>query len=222
MKLLGIDTTGIVTTAVLQNDGVFSCVEIPFKKHSENLFPALEKLLGDNKVNIKDIDCFGVVVGPGSFTGIRIGLAVIKTFAYVFGRKVIKVNSLEALAYTKFGTKLKGGFWCALDAGAGKAYAQEFKAGFEQVTGPKLIEVKDLAGVVNASDAKLVITPSPQLFEGVSIVVEEANFTPEALGELFKARVNANELIEYTEVNPLYLRLSQAEINIGLREGDAC
>ena len=216
MTLLGIDTTGIVTTAVLIKDGAISFVEIPFKKHSENLFPAIEKLLSENTVQIAEVDYFGVVVGPGSFTGIRIGLSVIKTFAYVFGRQVVAVNSLESMAYNNFGSTDVSTFWVAQDAGSGKVYAQRFGASAKPESNPKLFTLDEFAKIVNGLR---VFSPTPDVFNSVGVLTEGLAQNPKALGELFKVKLEAREAFDYAQVNPLYLRLSQAELNIGLKEG---
>ena len=222
MKLLGIDTTGIVTTVVYNNDGVVSCVEIPFKKHSENLFSALEQLLAKNDIPLEEIDCFGVVVGPGSFTGIRIGLAVIKAFAYVHGRRVVPVNSLEVIAYNKFGITSPEPFWACIDAGAGKVYAQYFNTSLLEEGLPQLVELQSLAKVLKNSGTGKLVTTTPEVFDGLDVQVSEVMLRPEALAELFKAKFEAGALVEHATANPIYLRLSQAELNIGLKEGVPC
>lgn len=68
------------------------------KSHSKNLLTQIEKLLEKNGVSPADIDVFGVVVGPGSFTGIRIGVATINAFAAALGKKTVSVTGPELFA----------------------------------------------------------------------------------------------------------------------------
>ena len=68
------------------------------EKHSESLLPQIEKLLISANVSINDIDAFGCVTGPGSFTGIRIGLSTVKAFNAVTGKPIYEGNVFEILA----------------------------------------------------------------------------------------------------------------------------
>ena len=94
MKVLSFNTTGSGTEFCLQKDDEMFFLETEFSKHSETFFPLLDNFLKQNDTDLKDVDVFGVVVGPGSFTGIRIGLSVVKMFSYVFQKKCVAVNAL--------------------------------------------------------------------------------------------------------------------------------
>lgn len=100
MKILAIDTSSsICSVALLENDKLIDKNELnDGKTHSENLMFLLDELLKKNKINIKEIELIAVCVGPGSFTGIRIGVASIKPIAEVLNIKVASVTSLETLA----------------------------------------------------------------------------------------------------------------------------
>lgn len=100
MKILAIDTSSeICSTAVLEDEEVIDENNLDNgKTHSENLMPLLDELLKRNNINIKDIDLLACSVGPGSFTGIRIGVSSIKPIAEVLKKNVASVTSLETLA----------------------------------------------------------------------------------------------------------------------------
>ncbi len=68
------------------------------KKHNSVLLGYIDRLLRKNNVDIKDIDVFGVVVGPGSFTGIRVGVATVNAFAMANDKKIVEITSLEQLS----------------------------------------------------------------------------------------------------------------------------
>lgn len=100
MKILSIDTSSsICSVAILEDDNLID--EINFndgRTHSENLMPLIDTVLKRNSLDIKDIELISCSVGPGSFTGIRIGVATIKPIAEVLNIKVASVTSLEILA----------------------------------------------------------------------------------------------------------------------------
>lgn len=100
MKILAIDTSSeICSTAILENEEIIDENNLDNgKTHSENLMPLLDELLKRNNIKIKDIDLLACSVGPGSFTGIRIGVSSIKPIAEVLDKKIASVTSLEALA----------------------------------------------------------------------------------------------------------------------------
>lgn len=100
MKILSVDTSSsICSVAILENDIVLKELYIDDAlTHSTKLMPLIDELLNSQNITIKDIDLFACGIGPGSFTGIRIGVSTIKAFADVTNKPVIGVNSLEALA----------------------------------------------------------------------------------------------------------------------------
>ena len=100
MKYLAFDTSATrLTVAVGGNKKVAKGVEECFHSHSVVLMPEIENCLMQAETELKDIDIFACSVGPGSFTGIRIGVSTAKAFAYALSKKVLGVTSFESLAY---------------------------------------------------------------------------------------------------------------------------
>ena len=100
MKYLAFDTSATrLTVAVGGNKKVAKGVEECFHSHSVVLMPEIENCLMLAETDLKDIDVFACSVGPGSFTGIRIGVSTAKAFAYALSKKVLGVTSFESLAY---------------------------------------------------------------------------------------------------------------------------
>lgn len=97
MNILAIDTsTDKIVLALRKGDANFFYVgEEGCKKHNAILLENVDSLLEQGNVQLKDIDVFCAVVGPGSFTGIRIGVATINAFAMSTGGKIVEVTSLE-------------------------------------------------------------------------------------------------------------------------------
>lgn len=102
MKILAIETSCDICSVSLLEDNnlILELKETAVKNHSESLMPLIDKLFKETNTSLKDIDLFAVDNGPGSFTGIRIGLSTVKAFCDVTKKPCIAVSSLEALAYT--------------------------------------------------------------------------------------------------------------------------
>ncbi len=101
MLILAIDTSTNVGTVALYSDetGLVGEITINIKRtHSENIMTAIDDLLKITEHTIKDVDKFAVSIGPGSFTGIRIGVAAAKGLAYSTGKPIAGVNELDAIA----------------------------------------------------------------------------------------------------------------------------
>lgn len=101
MKILAIDTSTMTATcAVLENERVLGEYSLDQDlSHSENLVPIIKEVLDNLNLKIRDIDLFGVAIGPGSFTGLRIGIATMKSFAHVFHKPIVGISTLEGLAF---------------------------------------------------------------------------------------------------------------------------
>ncbi len=100
MNYLAIDTSGPwLTVAVGGEKKAAEFIPDCSLNHSVVLMETIEKCLKKAGLKAEDIDVFACAVGAGSFTGIRIGIATVKAFAFAFGKKVLKVTSFESLAY---------------------------------------------------------------------------------------------------------------------------
>ena len=101
MKILAIDTSSdCCSVAILEDDKIIKEIELKDEKtHSQKLMPLIDSLLKACHYNIKDFDLFACSKGPGSFTGIRIGISTIKAFADATNKPIIGISSLKSLAY---------------------------------------------------------------------------------------------------------------------------
>lgn len=101
MKILAVDTSALTATAAILSDGIIIgeiCVTTKLT-HSQTIMPMIDDLLKRTSLDISDIDLFACSTGPGSFTGLRIGIGTVKGLSYGLGKKVCAVSTLEALAY---------------------------------------------------------------------------------------------------------------------------
>ena len=137
MKWLAVDTageTGSVALAQGESDGqikVLGSLDLPRRTFSVRLIPAISDLLQQNRIALADIDGFAVVRGPGSFTGLRVGLSAVKAMAEATGKPVIALSRLAVMASLQSQAPL---VHCVLDAGRGEYYSGVYRdAGWECV-----------------------------------------------------------------------------------------
>lgn len=101
MKILGIDTSAKTSSVGLVEDG--KVIDEVFVNegltHSETIMPMIDKLLKNNNICVDDIDAFAVNNGPGSFTGVRIGVAVVKGMAFKGNKDCFEISTLDSIAY---------------------------------------------------------------------------------------------------------------------------
>lgn len=100
MRILSITTSSnICSTAILEDNVILKQLNIAnAKTHSENLMPLVKQILSDTKLDLSDIDYLACDIGPGSFTGIRIGISSIKSISEITNLPICAVSSLEGLA----------------------------------------------------------------------------------------------------------------------------
>ena len=135
MKILAVDTAGKTAgVAVMEDDRLLYEVYLDAGlTHSETLLPMVDAALKACRLSCADIDLYGVNAGPGSFTGLRIGLAAVKGLAFPRHTPCAPVSTLEALAAGHLG---EGTLLCALDARRGQVYS----AAFDLATHARLLD----------------------------------------------------------------------------------
>lgn len=103
MKILSIDTSSnLCSVAILEDTTLIKKLELNNGlTHSETLMPLIKQILDENNISLKDIDLLVSDIGPGSFTGLRIGIATCKAFSDSINIPCIGISSLEVLAYNK-------------------------------------------------------------------------------------------------------------------------
>lgn len=196
MMLLAIDTSSALATAALFRDGALVAEREADagKKHAETILPLIDALLEENGARIGQIDLFAVDIGPGSFTGVRIGVSLVNALAYANGKRVVPVDSLHALARSAEETKKPV---CAMiDARNGNAYAALYQQGrtliepCAVVIEPFLVKLPREAVLIGDVRTENAIVPRARFVGEAALLTQDA------------AR---------DEVEPLYLRPSQAE-----------
>ncbi|GIO25042.1 tRNA (adenosine(37)-N6)-threonylcarbamoyltransferase complex dimerization subunit type 1 TsaB [Oceanobacillus sp. J11TS1] len=223
MKILAMDTSNqVLSVALLEDKQIIGEITTNIaKNHSVRLMPAIEKLMQDVHVQPSELDRIVVAQGPGSYTGVRIGLATAKTMAWALNIPVIGVSSLETLAYQ--GTLFEGIICPFFDARRGLVYtgAYHWKNGkLETVMEEENILMTEwLTKLKNQEEKVLFISPDIASFEELiiehlqdkAIIADTSLRLPKAshLALLGSER----EADSVHALVPNYLRLAEAEAN---------
>lgn len=221
MLILSVDTTAVVCSAALSRDGITlgECTVNSGNTHSVTLLPMTEQLLHFCDLSLDDIDAYAVSVGPGSFTGVRIGAAAVKGLAFAKNTPCIPVPSLEALAYNLAGQR---GIICpAMNARRGQVYTAVFRSdgkNLKRLHPDSALEVSSLEKLLSEYDEDIYFCGDGyELVCGLS-----KNETPERLRLQSAASVAAvaRKIWDETEdknvfspdaLAPVYLRKPQAQ-----------
>ncbi len=230
MNLLAIDTAGKTAAVAVLRDEVllYEAAANNGLTHSETLLPMVDTALKACGLRCADIDLYGVTAGPGSFTGLRIGLAAVKGMALPRQTPCAGVSTLEALAWGMAG---QGTVVGALDARRGQVYW----AGFDLATHDRL--TPDAAAPVQALENFVAGCKKPLFFvgDGAALCYNRFSELPGVLpcpqplrvlrgsGVALAARrmLQAGRTVPPAELLPDYHRLSQAERERAEREGRA-
>ena len=224
MKILAIDTsTNVASVAVVEEGRLLGEYTVNNKKktHSQKLMVMVDTLLNDIETDISEIDVFAAAVGPGSFTGLRIGVATVKALAHACKKPVVGVSTLEALAYNvPFCEHI---IVPVMDAGKNRVYAASYiwDEGFRVLGEPEAITIEeciescgDLLDTVFVGDGAIVHKEyiEKQLEERAFFAPANANEQRAAsLACCAYEKYKNGEVLEYNELNPVYLKKSQAE-----------
>lgn len=101
MKILGIDTSGKIASVAIcdENTCLAQTTVVTKLTHSQVILPMIEKVLSDATLTLEDIDYFAVADGPGSYTGLRIGISALKGMCFTLGKQCTGISTLKSLAY---------------------------------------------------------------------------------------------------------------------------
>jgi len=217
MLLLATDTSGkhgSIALARCEPDGACDIVEIvPLAggTFSAQLVPQIAALLTKHNFDKQQIDAFAVASGPGSFTGLRVGLAAIKALAEVLAKPIAAVSLLEAVAMAG---GVEGDVIAALDAGRNEVYAGEYEVGASAKRHSERLLTRD--EFRDAAMAKTVITPDKTVAEvarRVALkVVEIEHPRSDAIARLGWHKILTGETVSPEALDANYIRRSDDEI----------
>ncbi len=221
MTILSLDSTSITASVAVTKD-TMTLAENYINNgltHSQTLMPLVEKTLSESNINIDDIDFFAVTNGPGSFTGVRIGISCVKGMADVLDKKCVKVSTLEAIAEP---LKDTDAVVCAvMDARCNQVYTALFDGG-QRLCEDKSVLIDDLGDELKSYNKKVIF-----IGDGASLCYEKLNGSLDnselcdekirfihasSIGRLAEEKIkNGEEPVNSANLVPFYLRLPQAE-----------
>ena len=225
MLLLGIDTsTFFGSIALTDSDKVIAEHNVNLKTtHSERLLPGIKNLLQETGFTLKQINAIAITIGPGSFTGLRIGLSTAKALAAATGKPLIGVSTLDVLAAGVFAGE---GLICAvLDARRGELYT----ALYRNNPAGQLVRESEYLNLPPKKILKLI--QEPVLFVGDGLIaygdllqqssLQKATFAPmeynypraSTLCRLAVKKFSEKKTILPGDLQALYIRPSDAELS---------
>jgi tRNA threonylcarbamoyladenosine biosynthesis protein TsaB len=221
MILLAIDTSGpqgsIALARAPEDERSPSELEIldliPLEggTFSAQLVPQIAGLLAKHGLNKADVDAFAAASGPGSFTGLRVGLAVIKALAEILGKPVAAVSRLEALARA---AEVRGTVLAALDAGRGETYAGLYD--IQEVAQMRSERLLTNAELLAEAAGQILVTPDSKLAEAARIaglqIRQIESPRSDAIARLGWEKISRGETVSPEHLEANYIRHSDAEI----------
>ncbi len=224
MRILAIDSSATAASAALVDDGkVLGEFYINTSlTHSQTLMPMIDNVLNCTRTDLDSVDLFAVSAGPGSFTGIRIGVASIKGLAMAQNKPCVGVSTLEAMAHNL--EHLECTVCAVMDARCGQVYNAIFKAhagSLERITPDRALSIDDLAQECEnyskplflVGDGAKLCYNNEKFKNGNAILPPEPLIYQRACG-VAKSALTAYEhggAVTPAALMPIYLRLPQAE-----------
>ena len=207
-NFLAIDTSNNHLAVLAAKNGIVHSVFIPdcAMKHSVSIMPAVEEALQKADLRLEECDFFAAVVGAGSFTGIRIGISVVKGFCLAFGKPALPVTSFDVAAYNALDGEPQKQL-CLVDALHDCYYACGYQKG-EVVFQPAYLEEEEVLRLAEEGYTLVSCTRLP-LEEKVPVLAAD----PCKGLERAVLALSAEE--KFGELTALYVRKSSAELNLG-------
>jgi tRNA threonylcarbamoyladenosine biosynthesis protein TsaB len=230
MLILGITTsTARVGCAIGGHEGILGAVHSSRgKRHAETLTPAIEFLCRQTRVELSDIGAIAVDLGPGMFTGLRVGVAAAKALSHARRLPMIGVTSLDLLAFALRHSNRR--IVCAIDAGRQEIFHASYRqspGGVQRITEPTVGTADDLAADLAAGNDEVLLVGDGALryreaFDRIArLEIGDSGVAHPSAGSLVQlahARALREDFVGPMEVTPLYLRKPDAEIGWATRD----
>ena len=205
MKVLIVDSSKKrANVQVITEDRVAGHTLDETEKHSENLLFRIDEVLNRCDIELNDIDVYASVVGPGSFTGIRVGLSTIKAFNLVNNKKLVSLNAFEP-----FTTAVRNGV-VLLNSTRTSFYYAVIKN--SRIIEMDLVNLENIDSLINGK--KVYMLDFEKYIELKDYNISYIDNYSELLRDAVQNKIKRSEFVADNELEPLYLQLSQAEIQL--------
>ena len=229
--ILGLDTSAKAASAAICRDGkIIAQTQLNTRlTHSQTALPMVQSLLDCAKMTLDDIDCLAVSAGPGSFTGIRIGISAVKAISFTLDKPCIGASTLESLARNMTGTS---GIVCpVMDARCKQVYTAMFELDaesgrFERLFADEAISIdtlekrlKETPRVKNSEKSVILVGDGAEMCYNIMKAETDVALAPPMLVNqtgygvcmAAEAAIERGEAVTAQRLMPVYLRLPQAE-----------
>ncbi len=220
MKILAVDSSAkACSAAVVEDNKVLGSFFINTAlTHSQTLVPMIDAVLKNTSTDINSVDIFAVSSGPGSFTGVRIGVAAIKGIAMPLEKPCASVSTLEAMPYNLLSEDCVAA--CVMDARCNQVYNALFEVEngtIKRFCDDRALSIDELLSELKAIDKKIILVGDgaelcynsyKEVLDNICIAPENIRYQ-NAVGVAFAAF--NKEIVSSAELMPTYLRLPQAQ-----------
>jgi tRNA threonylcarbamoyladenosine biosynthesis protein TsaB len=228
MNVLGLETSGLSGSIALDCDGVIEQRELATqgRRHAQTLIAEMRDLLQAHGLRPADVNALAVSIGPGSFTGLRVGVVCAKTFAYATKCRVIAVDTLAAVAQQAPSEFAR--LWIVSDAQRGDFFTARYTrtaTGWQREGDLQIVHGRSWLPTLSASDvvagpAVNRITDTEPIAARIVRDAWTTRPTAAAVIELARPRLAAGETDDFWSLAPLYIRPSAAEEKAATKLGD--
>lgn len=220
MKILAVDSSAKACSVALAEDNkvLGSFFINTTLTHSQTLVPMIDSVLKNTSTDINSIDTFAVSAGPGSFTGVRIGVSAVKGMAMPLDKPCVSVSTLEAMPYNLISENCVA--VCVMDARCNQVYNALFdmeNGNIKRLCEDRALSIDELAEDLKKYDKKLILVGDgarlcynsyKELFYNITLAPESQRYQ-NAVGVALSAY--NKETVSCEKLMPSYLRLPQAE-----------
>lgn len=221
MKILSIDSSSVTASVAITENGMILSEKFINNglTHSQTLMPMVEEAIKESGISVKEIDLFAITNGPGSFTGVRIGISCVKGMADALNKKCVAVSTLEAIAEP---LKNQDVIACAvMDARCNQVYTAIFNKG-NRLCEDKAVLIDELGEELKQYDKKIVFIGDGSVlcYEKLCGIIQNCEVADEKIRFVHGSSIsfiaeekikNGEEPISSANLVPFYLRLPQAE-----------
>ena len=207
MNILAINTTNNLSEVCFKDERktISKKIDSPY---SENIMRVIQEVLDDANVKLSDIGAIGIVTGPGSFTGIRIGMAAVKGMCFGANIPCVAINSFDLISYNIQDSE----YIALLDSGNADCYYAIISDNKTREMG--FAKVEELAEFSKQKNLKIYYALQEEEKFGEYDFLNKIDISKNTLADYIYQKAIASEYTDLERLSPIYIKLSQAEIGL--------